>query len=361
MSGSGTGSVPGRTLGQLLIAEPAVTAEGRLSTWLAQFLVRLSGFVGPAGGNAPPGSLAAGVTEALEAVLLEVGESGMPGGPADAQLQSLTAAVGRIPPLPMPPVLPGLHPLAQWAPATMSQSGGGGVGDVSVLPPMPTPPVPQGADGVAPLPPLGGVCACLCPLPPLPEWTPPETAVVGEVRAYAGTSSTVPTKWALCYGQAVSRTTYALLFAALGTAWGVGDGSTTFNLPDLRGRMLAGVDDMGGSAANRVTNAVSGIAGTTLGAVGGEQNAQQDTLTSTSVVTDPGHTHDVAIDISNVSPTGASLTVFSGVGPLAGTVYTTTSETTGITVATTTTSALTGSSENMPPAAIVNWIIYLGV
>jgi len=68
------------------------------------------------------------------------------------------------------------------------------------------------------------------------------------------------------YGQAISRTTYSALFALTSTVYGVGDGSTTFNLPDLRGRVPAGKDDMGGSAANRITNAGSGIVGTTLGA-----------------------------------------------------------------------------------------------
>ena len=91
----------------------------------------------------------------------------------------------------------------------------------------------------------------------------------GSVMDYAG--STAPTGWLLCYGQAVSRTGYAALFSAIGTTYGVGDGSTTFNLPDLRGRVLAGKDDMGGSAASRITAGGSGITGTTLGAAGGSQ------------------------------------------------------------------------------------------
>lgn len=56
-------------------------------------------------------------------------------------------------------------------------------------------------------------------------------------------------------GQAISRTTYATLFALVGTTYGAGDGSTTFNLPDKRGRVSAGVDNMGGSAASRLTAA----------------------------------------------------------------------------------------------------------
>ena len=52
---------------------------------------------------------------------------------------------------------------------------------------------------------------------------------------------TPPTGWLICDGSAVSRTTYATLFAAIGTKWGTGDGSTTFNLPDFRGRAPIGV------------------------------------------------------------------------------------------------------------------------
>jgi hypothetical protein len=76
----------------------------------------------------------------------------------------------------------------------------------------------------------------------------------------------------LCDGSAVSRTTYAALFAVTSTAYGVGDGSTTFNLPDLRGRAVAGKDNMGGTAQNRLTTAGSSVDGVTLGASGGSQN-----------------------------------------------------------------------------------------
>ena len=91
----------------------------------------------------------------------------------------------------------------------------------------------------------------------------------GLIAPYAG--STAPSGWLLCGGQAVSRSTYATLFTAIGTTYGTGDGSTTFNLPDLRGRAPHGVDNMGGTAANRVTSGGSGITGTTLGAVGGTE------------------------------------------------------------------------------------------
>jgi microcystin-dependent protein len=106
---------------------------------------------------------------------------------------------------------------------------------------------------------------------------------VGVVVPFAG--STSPAGWQLCYGQAISRTTYAGLFSTIGTTYGSGDGSTTFNVPDLRGRVVAGEDDMGGTAASRLTAGGSGITGTTLGASGGTQT---HTLTSAEM---PSHTH----------------------------------------------------------------------
>jgi microcystin-dependent protein len=92
----------------------------------------------------------------------------------------------------------------------------------------------------------------------------------GVIEDFAG--ATAPAGTLLCYGQAISRTTYAGLFAALGTAHGAGDGSTTFNLPDLRDRATIGKGDMGGPAANRITSAVSGIDTTVLGVAGGAQS-----------------------------------------------------------------------------------------
>ncbi len=99
----------------------------------------------------------------------------------------------------------------------------------------------------------------------------------GCINPYAGSSA--PSGWLLCYGQAVSRATYAVLFAVIGTTYGVGDGSTTFNLPDLRGRTVAGVDNMGGSDAARLDWA------NTLGTAGGTQT---HTLSSGEM---PSHTH----------------------------------------------------------------------
>ena len=106
--------------------------------------------------------------------------------------------------------------------------------------------------------------------------------------------------FALPFGQAVSRATYAALFNLIGTAFGAGNGSTTFNLPDVRGRAVIGLDNMGGVAAGRVTAAVSGIDGATLGAAGGDQKMTlvrsdlpnvQPTFTGVPVA---GHRHNAA-------------------------------------------------------------------
>src|SRR5690606_40258069 len=65
-------------------------------------------------------------------------------------------------------------------------------------------------------------------------------------------SPTPPPGWLVCAGQAVSRTDYAELFAVFGTRYGSGDGSTTFNLPDLRGRVPVTLDNQGGTDAGRL-------------------------------------------------------------------------------------------------------------
>ena len=61
------------------------------------------------------------------------------------------------------------------------------------------------------------------------------------------------------------------LFAALGTTYGAGDGSTSFGTPDVRGRALFGLDNLGGPAASRITSGVSGINAAALGDAGGDQ------------------------------------------------------------------------------------------
>lgn len=91
-------------------------------------------------------------------------------------------------------------------------------------------------------------------------------------------ASVAPSGWLNCDGSAVSRTTYAALFAAISTSYGVGDGSTTFNVPDMRGRFALGLDNLGGTPANRVTHA-------NADSVGGAEGAETK---------DISHTHSVS-------------------------------------------------------------------
>lgn len=154
----------------------------------------------------------------------------------------------------------------------------------------------------------------------------------GDIKAHG--RSALPAGWLWCDGSAVSRATYAALFAAISTAFGVGNGSTTFNVPDLRGRVPAGKDDMGSGAASRLTAGGSGVSGATLGAVGGAQ-----TVTLTEATTGP-HSH-----------------AQQGYGDIGGSaVFTTGSSSPSTTV--TTSSAGGGSAHNnIPPVQVFNYIV----
>lgn len=168
----------------------------------------------------------------------------------------------------------------------------------------------------------------------------------GVVANTAATSA--PTGWLLCAGQAVNRATYAALFSAIGTTYGSGDGSTTFNVPDARGRVLAGVDNMGGTAANRITVANSGIAGTTLGAAGGNEQMQAHSHVAT--VTDPSHTHTYS---KSLSVGGIAAGAGSGFNTTEN--ATTSAASTGITVANGNTG--NGNTQNVQPTLMLNVII----
>lgn len=174
----------------------------------------------------------------------------------------------------------------------------------------------------------------------------------GVTVPYAGTAA--PTGWLFCFGQAVSRTTYAALFAALSTTYGVGDGSTTFNLPDLRGRVIAGKDDMGGSSANRLTSPINGD---NLGAAGG---AESHTLVSGEM---PSHSHTATVtdthshNIQTYNSPGGTPGVVGNSTGVANSVQTTTGTASGsITVANTSTGG-GGAHNNMQPTIILNYII----
>lgn len=166
-------------------------------------------------------------------------------------------------------------------------------------------------------------------------------APVGSVQAYAG--STAPTGWLLCAGQAVNRTTYAALFAVIDTTYGVGDGSTTFGLPDLRGRTVAGKDDMAGTAASRLTNTGTGnpgVNGATLGATGG---ADRHVLTSSQM---PAHSH----------PTYAQSN--GGILNNGATTYVTSAGNSNTTLSTVTQNTGGGEAHpNVQPTIILNYII----
>jgi len=217
--------------------------------------------------------------------------------------------------------------------------------------------------------------------------SPDPTAQVstGDIKVWP--TDTLPAGFLWANGEAVSRTTYAALFAIISTTYGVGDGSTTFNLPDLCGRAPFGSDDMGGiTLKSRVTNASSGIVGTTLGATGGAQSVVLDTTmipshTHTGTTASGGsHSHSGTTDNGGVDHThgvasGAdayNITVDGGAGDVAGAFAQNTggasaylhthpfSTTSDGSHTHTFTSASTGGGllhTNMPPALIVNFII----
>lgn len=155
----------------------------------------------------------------------------------------------------------------------------------------------------------------------------------GAVMAWATNSA--PTGWLLCYGQTVSRTTYADLYSTIGNSFGSGDGSTTFHLPDLRGRTVIGRDNMGGSSANRITASWAD-------ALGDSGGAEDHTLTTTEM---PAHTHTTASVFQAVSPSG-SFNVSSVAG-------------TNDRIATVTSSSTGGgaSHNNVQPSIALNYII----
>jgi len=168
----------------------------------------------------------------------------------------------------------------------------------------------------------------------------PQAVPTGSVHMMATT--TVPSGYLKCNGAAVSRTTYADLFAIVGTAHGAGDGSSTFNVPDLRGEFVRGWDDSRGVDSGR-----------NFGSSQSDQNQQHNhSATATSSVTDPGHFHDVPYSNSD-SGDGVieeSGTGFSGVEP-------TNSATTGISVSTSVSIANSGGSEARPRNIAMMYVI----
>jgi hypothetical protein len=100
----------------------------------------------------------------------------------------------------------------------------------------------------------------------------------GFVAMYGGLEASLPSGWIICDGRAIDRTVYNLLYLAIGTLHGVGNGSTTFNVPDLRGLFVRGVNN------------------TTIG-TGGYPNANVGrTITGTGTTLDPGSTQGSSVE-----------------------------------------------------------------
>ena len=163
--------------------------------------------------------------------------------------------------------------------------------------------------------------------------------VSGIIMPYAGASA--PSEWLLCYGQSISTTTYADLFSAIGYTYG-GSGAS-FNVPDLRGRVIAGQDDMGGTSANRLTNPINGD---TLGASGGSES---HTLTVSEM---PAHNHSMTNTArkDGGSPPGGSFPHGSSFG-----TNTTLSEV-GLTLSIDNTGG-GAAHNNVQPTIVLNYII----
>jgi microcystin-dependent protein len=125
-------------------------------------------------------------------------------------------------------------------------------------------------------------------------------APTGMIAMWSTTSA--PTGWLFCDGSAVSRTTYATLFALIGSAFGSGDGSTTFNVPDFRGRVPVGVGTGtgGGSSGNGAPTGGSALTGRSLADWAGEET---HTLSASEM---PSHNHNVPINLSG-SGSGVSI------------------------------------------------------
>lgn len=171
--------------------------------------------------------------------------------------------------------------------------------------------------------------------------TPFSTYFTGQLVESAGT--TVPAGFLACDGAAVSRTTYSALFAFIGTTWGVGDGSTTFNVPDLRGRATIGSGTGSGLTARTV----------------GQQTIGEETHVLTVAelaahnhgVTDPGHTHT-----TNASACSGGVGGASGGGGIP-TGYVTASINAAVTGITINNNGSGTAHNNMQPSAVVTKLI----
>lgn len=176
---------------------------------------------------------------------------------------------------------------------------------------------------------------CVNIQPGNPEPAESEWDGTGGVVAFAGADA--PEGWLLCNGAAVSREDYKNLFDVIGTTYGVGNGNTTFNLPDLRGRFPLGPDNMGGTGADRVTAAEADT-------LGGSSGAETHTLTIAEM---PAHKHSLKILQYIAGGTLRSEWVIRGVDNIRGDFQQVNVEDTGG----------GGAHNNMPPYLSLNYII----
>ena len=168
----------------------------------------------------------------------------------------------------------------------------------------------------------------------------PQAVPTGSVHLMATT--TVPSGYLKCNGAAISRTTYSDLFGLIGTAHGAGDGSTTFNVPDLRGEFVRGWDDSRGVDSGR--NFASSQS---------DQNKAHN-HTATSTVTDPGHFHTTENFVARASYSEPR-NIGVGTDGNCNNTGNTDSKTTGITVATTI--ANDGGTEARPRNIAMMYVI----
>lgn len=157
----------------------------------------------------------------------------------------------------------------------------------------------------------------------------PNAVPIGGMIDFAGSTSP-NSSFALAAGQCISRSTYATLFALTSTTYGACDGTTTFALPDLRGRVTAGLDNMNGAAQGRLTVAGSFCDGTVLGNACGTQNwtltvgqlpvhtpagsISVGTPSGTVNISDPGHFHTTATGSSSATAAGGFTPLTPGGG-----------------------------------------------
>lgn len=176
--------------------------------------------------------------------------------------------------------------------------------------------------------------------------------IIGEVIAFAGAS--IPENFLPCDGRAVSRTVYANLFAVIGTTHGQGDGSTTFNIPDYRGRFLRGIDGLAGNdpdKASRTAMNTGGATGNNVGSVQGDMYGSHTHIQDAHNHSQNAHSHGIATGNANAN----------NVTNLSSTAARTQTNNTDSATATnnpaTATNQNSGGNETRPKNAYVNFII----